>query len=200
MASLNSTLTPLCASLDATFKMIADARSEQQVLKNEMRLVLDALRADVHGSREAVMLKVDNSLNDLRGPMGQLVASEAQNARLIDALRAQVDGLRAQVANVAQTQQTQAQQAPPEPAPSFAGHKKMFPIEGLTSKVSFFFLFCHCLLFPQDGRWRENSNMGMWVTCMMDVDSFQRYLASIKRLRLWKPTLPSSFLTSRMRF
>lgn len=176
MTSLNSSLTPLCASLDATFKMIADARSEQQVLKNEMRLVLDALRADVHGSREAIMVKVDNSLNDLRGPMGQLVASEAQNARLIDSLRAQLDGLRAQVANVAQTQQTQAQtqaQQAQEPAPSFTGHKKMFPIEGLTSKVSLL------------ARYRNDRSRSLvvYLPGSKDVDKYKRYLASIKRLK-----------------
>lgn len=144
ITALTNSLAPVCASVETLYKMIGDARGEQQVLKNEMRLVLDALRADVHGSREAVLVKVDASLGDLRAPLGQLAASEAQSARLIDGVRAQVVTLQQQVANVAQTQQTQQAQPPPppqEPAPSFAGAfgKKMFPIEALTSKASLIF-------------------------------------------------------------
>ena len=138
ITALTNSLAPVCASVETLYKMIGEARNEQQGLKNEMRLVLDALRADVHGSREAVLVKVDVSLGDLRAPLGQLAASEAQSARLIDGVRAQVVTLQQQVANVAQAQQTQQAQAPQEPAPSFAGAfgKKMFPIEALTSKAS----------------------------------------------------------------
>ncbi len=76
---------------------------------------------------------MEAAFGDLRVPLAQLANNEAQNARTVEGMRGQVSALQQQVAAVAQAQ-TQQQQ---EPAAPFAGiGKKMFPIEGLTSKVS----------------------------------------------------------------
>jgi len=121
------------ASLEGLHANMMEVRQEMQELMGVHQKV-DNVRGDVRIVYETLGTKLDLLVGEVKGTRQHVMQTTTQTGRLVEGIGQQLTQLQNQAAAAAV-----AQPPPPtaQPEAAFAGGigKKMFPIEGLTSKI-----------------------------------------------------------------